>query len=81
MPIYVNPIEPDDDDDDMPETIEDAIEESAKNPKSVFVDGERVEAHSLKDQIEADKYLNSKAAAQVGLGIRYVKLKPPGAAD
>lgn len=80
MPIYVDPIDPDEDD-DSPETIEDAIEENAKGPKSVFVDGERVEAHPLKDQIEADKYINGKAAAQVGLGLRYVKLSPPGAAD
>lgn len=80
MPIYLEPIEPDEDD-DSPETIVAAITENAKGPKSVFVDGERVEQHPLKDQIEADKYINATAASVVGLGIRYVKIAPPGAAD
>lgn len=63
MPIYVNPIEPDEDDDDEPSTIAEAIEENAKGPKSVFVDGERVEQHSITDQIKADQYVNAQEAA------------------
>lgn len=79
MPIYLDPIEPDDDSDE-PETIKDAIEESAKGPKSVFVDGERVEAHSLQDQIEADKYVNAKAAAEAGgWPLKRFKISPPSA--
>ena len=38
-----------------------------------------VEQHSLMDQIEADRYLASKKAAKKGLGVRLVKLVPPGA--
>lgn len=59
MPIHVNPIEPDEDD-DAPTTIAEAIEENAMGPKSVFVDGERVEQHSISDQIKADQYASAK---------------------
>ena len=37
--------------------------------------------HSLRDQIEADRYLALKnAARQKGLGVRISKLVPPGTA-
>jgi len=38
-----------------------------------------MEQHSLKDQIEADRYLASKEAAKRGLGVKRSKLVPPGA--
>ena len=46
----------------MPEEteIEDSIRQNAAGPKSAEVDGQKVEQHSLPDQIEADKYLASK---------------------
>ena len=44
------------------ETIEDSIRKNASGPKSAEVDGQKVEQHSLKDQIAADEYLASKKA-------------------
>jgi len=38
-----------------------------------------MEQHSLKEQIEADRYLASKDAARNGLGVRRTKMVPPGA--
>lgn len=63
----------------MAETIEDAIQESAKGPKRAQGDSGRVEQHSLAEQIEADRYLASKEAAKKGLGVRMTKIVPPGA--
>ena len=59
----------------MPEEtqIEDAIKRNASGPKSAEVDGQRVEQHSLPDQIAADEYLASKKAVKSrtsGLKIR-----------
>lgn len=79
MPIYLDPIQPDDTTDD-PETVEAALEENAKGPKSVFVDGERVEAHPLKDQIEADKYIKAKEVAALGgWPLKRFKISSPSA--
>ncbi len=47
-----------------PSTLKDAIAENAKGPKKVQGDSGSVEQHSLKDQIEAEKFLQSKKAAQ-----------------
>ena len=57
------------------------IETNAAGPRSVEVDGTKVESQSLKDQIEADKYLAAKAAAKNGgfFGLRISKIVPPGA--
>jgi hypothetical protein len=39
-----------------------------------------MEQHPLRDQIEADRYLNSKKAARSkGSGLKFSKLVPPGA--
>ena len=62
--------------------LDDAIAENAAGPAKAAVDGQSVEQHSLKDQIEADRYLASKRASRGrGLGVRLVKLSPPGAID
>jgi len=45
-------------------TVEDAIRENASGPKSAEIDGQKVEQHSLKDQIAADEYLASKKAVK-----------------
>ncbi len=64
----------------MPDDMNDAICENAKGPKRVKGDSGEVEQHSLSEQIEADRYLNSRKAAKAkGLGIRISKLVPPGA--
>ena len=45
-------------------TVENAIRENASGPKSAEIDGQKVEQHSLKDQIAADEYLASKKAVK-----------------
>jgi len=63
----------------MAENLADAIEENAAGPKKASGDSGSVEQHSLKDQIEADKYLASKQAARAkGLGIKLTKISPGG---
>jgi len=60
--------------------IQQSIEQNATEPKRVRGDSGEVEQHSLKDQIEADRYLASKKAAQgKGMGIRISKMKASGA--
>jgi len=64
----------------MPEELEQAIKDNAAGPAKASVDGQSVEQHSLRDQIEADRYLAGKEATRKkGLGVKLVKLEPPGA--
>jgi hypothetical protein len=63
----------------MAEELEAKIAENAAGPKMVRGDEGAVEQHSLMDQIEADRYLAAKKAAKKGLGVRLVRLVPPGA--
>lgn len=63
----------------MPQDIKDAIADNAKEPKSVTSDGTSVTQHNISEQIEADRYIESKAATQTGLGIKRTKIVPPGA--
>jgi hypothetical protein len=62
--------------------LEQAIRDNASQPAKASVDGQSVEQHPLKDQIEADRYLASKAAARKpglrGGGIKFAKIVPPG---
>ena len=63
----------------MPDDLDSNIRENASNPKRASGDSGSVEQHPLKDQIAADKHLASKQAATGrGLGIRRVRLSPPG---
>ena len=63
----------------MSDSLDNAIEENAAGPRKASSDSVSVEQHSLKDQIEADKYLQSKkAAATKGLGVKFSKLSPAG---
>ena len=56
------------------------IVKNAVGPKSAEVDGQRVEQHSLKDQIAADKYLASKdAMKRRGSGLKFSKMTHSGA--
>jgi hypothetical protein len=62
------------------ETIADAIRENAAGPVKASGDSISVEQHSLQDQIAADSYLASKAAAkQPHRGLRFSRIVPPGA--
>ena len=59
--------------------LDQAIRDNASQPAKASVDGQSVEQHPLKDQIEADRYLASKdAARKPGLGIKFAKVVPPG---
>lgn len=62
------------------DSLEETIRDNAKGPAKASGDAGSVEQHPLKDQIEADRYLNSKKAAKAkGLGLKRTKLVPPGA--
>ena len=62
------------------ETIEESIRKNASGPKSAEVDGQRVEQHSLKDQIAADEYLALKKAVKSRTsGLKITKLCHSGA--
>ena len=63
----------------MADDLGTTISENAMSPKRAQGDSGSVEQHDLKDQIEADRYLASKEAAKKGLGVRMVKVVPPGA--
>lgn len=55
------------------------IEQSAKDPKRVTVDGNSAENQPLSEQIEADRYLEAKKAVKrKDRGLQITKLKPPG---
>jgi hypothetical protein len=56
-----------------------AIETNASGPKKAAGDSGSVEQHPLPEQIEADKYLSGKTAADANhRGLRFTKLVPPG---
>ena len=60
--------------------IEDSIRKNAAGPKSAEVDGQKVEQHSLSDQIAADSYLASKKAMKSrNSGLKITKLSHSGA--
>jgi len=65
----------------MADELDNVIKQNAEGPKRAAGDSGSMEQHSLTEQIEADKYLASKkAAGGKGLGVRFAKLSPPGAA-
>ena len=62
------------------EKMTETIAKNAVGPKSAEVDGQRVEQHSLKEQIAADKYLASKnAVKRRGSGLKFSKMTHSGA--
>ena len=64
----------------MADDLSDTISENAQGPKDASGDSGSISQHSLQDQIAADRYLKSQEAAQsAGLGVRLIKLVPPGA--
>ncbi|MEW4530219.1 hypothetical protein [Maioricimonas sp. JC845] len=63
----------------MADDLDDVIQENAEGPAEARGDSGSVRQHSLKDQIEADRYLAAKRAARAKrLGLRLSKLVPPG---
>ena len=62
------------------ENLEAKIMENASGPKSAEVDGQKVEQHSLPDQIAADEYLAKKKVMQGrGTGLKITKMHHSGA--
>ena len=64
----------------MADDLKDAIKDNASGPKQASADGVSTQQHSLKDQIEADKYLAGKTAvsANPAKGFTRVKIVSPG---
>ncbi len=63
------------------QTIADKIEENAKGPARVTVDGSTVEAQNIHDQITAEKHLAAKTASTkkyVGMTVRLLVPPPCG---
>jgi hypothetical protein len=64
----------------MSDDVSDAIEQAAQDPRRVKGDEGEVEAHPIKEQIDADKFLLAKAARRNRLaGFQFRRLRPPGA--
>ncbi len=64
----------------MADDLDDTIQENAQGPAKASGDSGSLEQHKLKDQIEADRYLQSKKATRKKkLGLRISKIVPPGA--
>ena len=60
--------------------LDQTIRENAQGPAEARGDSSSVKQHSLKDQIEADRFLASKQAVKSKQrGIRFTKISPPGA--
>ena len=58
------------------------VEEYLRGSKGIIVPSGSVEQHSLTDQIEADRYLASKAASKrPDRGLRMSRIAPPGAGE
>jgi hypothetical protein len=57
------------------------VETLSGQPRKVMSDGESLENHSLKDQMEAAKFLRGSRVfdePDTGLGIKLVKMTAPG---
>ena len=64
----------------MDTNLEQKIKDNASGPKSAESDGQKVEQHSIADQIAADRYLNSKQAVKkADSGLKISKMSSPGA--
>ena len=64
----------------MDSPLDENIRKNAQGPSKASGDAGSVEQHNLKDQVEADRYLQSKQAAKARKrGLRFNKLVPPGA--
>lgn len=60
-------------------TIEQQIEQDAQSAQSVTVDGTSTSEHSLRDKIEADRYLRATGGlSRPGAGVVFQKIVPHG---
>ena len=63
----------------MSDDLEDVIKDNAAGVKKAKGDNGELENHSLKDQIDADRYLCSKKATRTkGKGLGFSQFVPPG---
>ena len=63
----------------MADELDQAIRDNASGPAEVHGDAGSVKQHPIAEQIEADRYLQSKQATRrKGFAIRLKKLVPPG---
>ena len=64
----------------MPDTLDETIRDNAQGPAKASGDSGSMEQHKIPDQIAADKYLASKAAAKSkSRGLVFNRIVPPGA--
>lgn len=64
----------------MAEDLEQTIRDNAQGPARAQGDSGSVQQHPLPDQIDADRYLESRKASRAkGVGVKFAKLVPPGA--
>lgn len=64
------------------DAVETALENAATSPKSVTVDGRSATSQSVDDLLKLAAYQAGKDAASAnkpGFGIRFQKIRPPGA--
>lgn len=57
----------------------DPIEEAALEPQSATVDGQTTNNRTLKDLIDADRYLEQKKAAKKNRFLKLFKMRPGSA--
>jgi hypothetical protein len=63
----------------MSDDLDQTIRENAQGPAEAHGDSGGVKQHSLKDQIEADRFLASKQAVKSkSRGVRFTKISLPG---
>jgi len=63
----------------MATNLDQTIKDNAAGPKRAKGDSGEVEQHSLKDQIEVDRYINAKEATKKkGLAIKITRAIPHG---
>ena len=66
----------------LADDLKDTISTNAQGPAEASGGSVRAKQHSLPDQIAADKYIasnNAMSSNRKTLGLRMVKIKPPGA--
>ena len=61
--------------------LDEALRLALSRPKSAEVDGQRVENHSLKDLLEAARFLASAGAAKARRAFRITKMEAGGGAE
>jgi len=62
----------------MAEDLTQSITDNAKAPRRAEGDAGSVEQHPLPEQIAADRYVKSAAAAKKGRGFRLTRMVPGG---